>query len=126
EVWKVKRESDGTGENEHSYTSPIVWTNGKDAYLITHGNDYAIAHQLQDGKEIWRVGGLNPKDNYRRDLRFVASPVATPELIVVPSAKNHGIVGVKPDATGLVMPGSPGEQWRKTTSTPDVPCPLVH
>ncbi len=43
EVWKVKRESDGTDENEHSYASPTLWRKGKDAYLITHGNDYAVA-----------------------------------------------------------------------------------
>ena len=112
EIWKVMRKSDGRAENEHSYASPVIWRKGKDAYLITHGNDYAIAHRLEDGSEIWRVGGLNPKDHYRGDLRFVASPVATPDLIVIPSAKDHGVVGLKPDAEGLVMPGSKYEQWR--------------
>ena len=109
EIWKVERKSDGTGENLDSYASPMMWRKGKDAYLITHGNDYAIAHRLEDGSEIWRVGGLNPKDNYRRDLRFVASPVATPDLIVIPSAKDHGVVGLKPDAKGLV---DAGQQFR--------------
>jgi outer membrane protein assembly factor BamB len=126
DVWKVERKSDGYGENLDSYTSPVIWRKGKDAYLITHGNDYAIAHRLDDGSEIWRVGGLNPKDKYRGDLRFVSSPVATPELIVVPSAKDHGVVGLKPDAKGLVMPGSDGEAWRLFKGTPDVPSPLVY
>jgi outer membrane protein assembly factor BamB len=126
EVWKVKRPSDGRAENEHSYTSPVIWRKGNDAYLITHGNDYAIAHRLQDGSEIWRVGGLNPKDRYRGDLRFVASPVAAPDLIVIPSAKDHGVVGLKPDAEGLVMPGSKYERWRLNRGTPDVPSPLVY
>jgi outer membrane protein assembly factor BamB len=125
EIWKVERKSDGTGENLDSYTSPVIWRKGKDAYLITHGNDYAIAHSLEDGSEIWRVGGLNPKDKYRGDLRFVSSPVATPDLIVVPSAKDHGVVGLKPDAKGLVMPGSSSESWRMFKGTPDVPSPLV-
>jgi outer membrane protein assembly factor BamB len=123
---KVERKSDGTGENKDSYASPMIWRKGKEAYLITHGNDYAIAHKLDDGSEIWRVGGLNPKDSYRRDLRFVASPVATPDLIVIPSAKDHGVVGLKPDAEGSVMPGSKHEAWRLKNSTPDVPSPLVH
>jgi len=126
EVWKVKRESDGTGENKHSYASPTLWRNGKDAYLITHGNDYAIAHRLSDGQEIWRVGGLNPREKYRGDLRFVSSPVATPDLIVVPSAKDHGVVGLKPEARGLVMPGNDAEAWRLFKGTPDVPSPLVY
>jgi outer membrane protein assembly factor BamB len=126
DVWKVARESDGTDECEHSYASPTIWRKGKDAYLITHGNDYAIAHRLADGSEIWRVGGLNPKTRYNRTLRFVTSPLATPDLIVIPSAKNGPVVGLKPDATGLIMAGSAGEQWRMNSNTPDVPSPLLH
>ncbi len=125
EVWKVVRKSDGVGENKDSYASPCLWQKGTQAYLIVHGNDYATAHRLEDGSEIWRVGGLNPKDKYNRTLRFVASPVATPDLIVVPSAKNGPVVGVKPDATGLVMNGSSFEQWRRGSNTPDVSSPLV-
>jgi outer membrane protein assembly factor BamB len=125
-VWKVERKSDGRAECEHSYASPCIWHKGTEAYLITHGNDYAIAHRLDNGKEIWRAGGLNPKDHYEPTLRFVASPVATPDLIVVPSAKNHPIVGIKPSATGTIGAGSPYEQWRKTSGTPDVPSPLVY
>jgi outer membrane protein assembly factor BamB len=125
EAWKVERKSDGRRENEHSYASPSIWQNGKQAYLITHGADYAIAHSLEDGSEIWRLGDLNPKDSYNEYLRFVASPVATPDLIVVPSAKNGPVVGVKPDARGFVKTGSPGERWRRPHGTPDVPSPLV-
>jgi outer membrane protein assembly factor BamB len=125
EVWKVKRESDGTGENKESYASPVIWTNGKEAYLITHGNDYAIAHRLEDGKEIWRLADLNPKNKYDYTLRFVSSPLATPDLIVVPSAKRGPTVGLKPDASGVVHAGDKAEQWRLPV-TPDVPSPLVH
>jgi outer membrane protein assembly factor BamB len=125
DVWKVERPSDGQQECEHSYASPTLWHNGKDAYLVVQGNDYATAHRLTDGSEIWRLGDLNPKSKYNFTLRFVASPVATPDLIVVPSAKNGPVVGVKPDATGLVMTDSPFEQWRRARNTPDVPSPLV-
>ena len=125
EVWKVDRPSDGKAECLHSYASPFVWSSGTDAYLVTHGNDYAIAHDLKDGKEIWRLGGLNPKERYNRTLRFVASPVCTPELIVVPTAKNGAVVAVKPTARGQFANGSEFEQWRRPSGTPDVPCPLV-
>jgi hypothetical protein len=49
-----------------------------------HGNDNAIAHNLANGAEVWRVADLNPKGGYNATLRFVASPVAARDLIVVP------------------------------------------
>jgi outer membrane protein assembly factor BamB len=126
DVWKVARPTDGRGEGEHSYASPCLWHSGKDEYLVVHGCDYATAHRLTDGSEIWRLGDLNPKDRYNRTLRFVASPVAVPDLIVVPTAKSGPIVAVKPEAKGTIATGSPFEQWRKPRNTPDVPSPLVH
>ena len=126
EVWKINRKSDGRAENEHSYASPVLWTDGTNAYLVTHGNDYAIAHDLEDGHEIWRLGDLNPKSSYNPALRFVASPVAVKDLIVVPTAKSGPVVGVKPSATGMIRAGGAGEHWRMSRNTPDVPSPLVH
>ncbi|MBY0227923.1 MAG: PQQ-binding-like beta-propeller repeat protein [Gemmataceae bacterium] len=126
EEWKIERVSDGVAENKHSYASPFLWTDGKSAYLVTHGQDYAIAYTLDKGEEIWRLAGLNPEEGYRNDLRFVASPVCTPGLIVVPTAKNKSIVGVKPDAKGRIEAGGKGEAWRNKTATPDVPSPIVH
>jgi len=125
EIWKVERTSDGVAECEHAYTSPCIWGHGKQAQLITHGNDYAIGHRLTDGKELWRVAELNPKDRYNRTLRFVSSPVPSPDLLVIPSAKGRGVVGLKPGATGVVMPGNKAEQWRLTRGTPDVVSPLI-
>ena len=126
DVWKVARPSDGVAECKHSYASPTLWRNGKDAAFIVHGNDYATGHALDDGRELWRVGGLNPKTNYNRTLRFVASPVATPDLIVIPSAKHGPVVGLKPNAKGLIDGGSEFEQWRRPKDTPDVPSPLIY
>jgi outer membrane protein assembly factor BamB len=126
EVWKVERPTDGRGEGQHSYASPCLWRNGKDAYLVVHGCDYATAHRLSDGKEIWRLGDLNPKSNYNATLRFVASPAASADVIVIPTAKGGPVVAVKPDATGAIAAKSNGEQWRLDRGTPDVPTPIIH
>jgi len=126
EIWKVERMSDGRGECKEAYASPVIWRNGKEEYLIIHGNDYATAHRLENGSEIWRAGDLNPKGNYNATLRFVASPLATPDVIVIPSAKKHDVVGVNPTATGAFGAGSPNELWRLPKSTPDVPSPLAY
>jgi outer membrane protein assembly factor BamB len=126
EIWKVKRDSDAYAENEHSYASVFIWRKNGDAYLVVHGNDYTTAHSLDDGKELWRLSDLNPPNRYNQTLRFVASPAVTPDLIVVPTAKNGPIVAVKPDARGAIKKGGDGELWRRNDNTPDVPCPLVH
>jgi outer membrane protein assembly factor BamB len=126
ELWKVRRESDGKGECLESYASPVIWRHGDDAVLVTHGNDYAIGHRLDTGAEVWRVGGLNPRDHYNASLRLVATPVAVGDLLVVPSAKDGPVVAIGPGATGLVEAGSRFELWRRKTNTPDVPSPLVH
>jgi len=125
EKWKIVRPSDGRDECEHSYASPVVW-HGKDkSLLIVHGNDYTTGHELADGKEVWRVGGLNPKTGYNPTLRFVASPLAVEDLIVIPTAKNGPVVAIHPDGTGLIEAGNSVEVWRKLKGTPDVPSPLV-
>jgi outer membrane protein assembly factor BamB len=126
EVWKVERKSDAQGESKESYATPVMWRDGKDAYLITHGGDYTIAHRLTDGSEIWRAGDLNPKERYSRAYRFVATPAVSRDLIVIPTAKHGVVVGIRPDAKGMVQAGSMYEVWRKANGTPDVPCPLIH
>ena len=124
EVWKVARKGGGRGENQESYASLVVYRKGDDAYLIAHGDDFATAHRLTDGSEVWRVGDLTDKN--RQDLRFVASPVVSPDLIVVPSCKGGPVVAVKPDARGMIETGGASEPWRLAKGTPDVPSPLVH
>ncbi len=127
EVWKVERESDGVAECEHSYASPTAFRKGELNFLITHGNDYCIGHDPLTGKEQWRVAGLNPKNQYNRTLRFVASPVASQGLLVVPSAKNRGVSVVRlSEAKGRIEKGGAGELWRMDRGTTDVTTPLLY
>lgn len=119
EVWAVDRKSDGTAECEHSYASPCIWKQKDKAVLVVHGNDYTTGHELKDGKELWRVGNLNPKESYNRTLRFVASPVAHEQGLIIPTAKNGPVVFLGSMETA-------NEQWRRSKETPDVPSPLLH
>jgi outer membrane protein assembly factor BamB len=125
EIWKVDRQSDGRKECEHSYASPVLYRDGQREYLISHGADYVVAHSLDDGHELWRCGDLNPIGNYNPTLRFVASPVAVPGLIVVPTAKNGPVLCLKPDGKGDITDSADAMWWRWPNNTPDVPSPLV-
>lgn len=125
EAWQQNRPSDARDECEHSYASPVIYRDDKRELLITHGCDYVVAHRLDDGAEVWRCGGLNPLGNYNPTLRFVASPVAAPGLIIVPSAKNGPVLALNPASKGDISESKEGHFWTREHNTPDVPSPLV-
>lgn len=132
EVWKVARPTDGIFEGTHSYASPVLYQKGQEEYLIVHGCDYTTAHRLDDGSEVWRLSDLNSKERYDRTFRIIASPTVAGSVVIVPTCKGGPVVALKTDAKGIVRTGDSAVQWRieggrdKPTSTPDVPCPLVH
>jgi outer membrane protein assembly factor BamB len=122
EVWKVERKTDAQDESLEAYTSPCLWQGGDEPCVVVLGCDYVTAHRLSDGAEVWRVGGLNPKTHYQYAFRIIASPVAGPGLLVVPTARGGPVVAIKP---GAAKDGRPPEQWRVARGSPDVPSPLV-
>ncbi|HYV35626.1 MAG TPA: PQQ-binding-like beta-propeller repeat protein, partial [Gemmataceae bacterium] len=125
DVWKVDRPTDAKVESRQSYTTPLMWENDMENCLVIVGCDYATGHRLNDGKEIWRLSGLNPKN--KTDHRIVVSPVATRDLLVVPTNRDiNPIFGIKPGAQGTIAPNSPFVQWQIPKGAPDVPCPLIH
>jgi len=126
ELWKIERKSDAKGESREAYASPTLWRTGKEACVVVLGCDYATGHRVEDGAEIWRLGDLNPKANYSTALRIISSPVANPELLVVPTARGGIAVGLKPGAKGMIQAGGDFEQWRIAKGSPDVPSPLVY
>jgi outer membrane protein assembly factor BamB len=129
EIWRRDRVTGARSENEHSYASPILYNFGGEAYLITHGADYTIAHELKDGRERWRLGGLNPQDDptrrYHPTLRFVASPAAAKGIIISPTAKNGPVFAIRPDQHGDLTGKQSAQIWMRPRNTPDVPSPLI-
>ncbi|MEX2140899.1 MAG: PQQ-binding-like beta-propeller repeat protein [Pirellulales bacterium] len=124
EIWAIERPSDARDECKDSYASPVLYRDNEREFLITHGADYTIGHSLKDGSELWRSGGLNV-GTYSRTLRLVASPVAVPGLIVVPSAKGRPVLGLKPTGKGNITGQEEHHHWVRPEGTPDVPSPLV-
>lgn len=128
EVWRVDRPSDAEAENEHSYASAMLYRDGQTKLLLTHGADFIVAHDLRDGHEVWRCGGLNRRDDnvlpYDPTLRFVASPVSAPGIIVVPSAKQHPVLAIRPDGQGDITQAADKILWT-WKRTPDVPTPVI-
>ncbi len=127
ELWQHTRASDANMESLHSYASPFLYRFEGQEFLLIHGSDYVTAHDLKDGRELWRAGGLNNGLVYNPFFRFVASPVASAGLVVVPSAKNGPVLGINPvGAKGDITKTAAQFHWRLKENTPDVPSPLIH
>lgn len=127
EIWRHKRITGAYNENEHSYASPVLYDYDGLQFLLTHGADYIIAHELSDGREIWRCD-LNPQNDAKRPyhptLRFVASPGVAEGIIVVPTAKDRPVFALRPDFHGDIT-HTPGAHLWMRRKTPDVPSPLI-
>lgn len=127
QIWLHLRKTDGVAENKHSYASPTIYRDNNREFLITHGADYVIGHSLDDGSEMWRCGGFNPKGpNYNRFLRLVASPGCGDGIIVAPTAKRGAVLGLKVDIEGDVTSNQDAYHWKMKQGTPDVSTPLIY
>jgi outer membrane protein assembly factor BamB len=127
QIWLHLRKTDAVAENKHSYASPTIYRDDEREFLITHGADYVIGHSLDDGSEIWRCGGFNPKgDGYNKYLRLVSSPGCGNGIIVAPTAKGRAVLGLKVDLKGDVTNNKDAYHWKLEKGTPDVSTPLVY
>jgi outer membrane protein assembly factor BamB len=130
EVWAVDRPSDADAECKHSYASAIMYRDGDEKFLITHGADCTVAYDPDTGKEIGRLGGLNGPSKfngkYDQTLRMVATPSFAPGVVVVPTAKGGPVVAVNvSDELQGDLTNVPGAVRWFTDKTPDVSIPLI-
>ncbi len=137
EIWAVDRKPEPgvtpaeMFETKHSYASPFLYDDAGQRFLVTHGADATVGYRLDDGEELWRLGGLNgPSEfnpgNFDPTFRFVATPTAAEQSIVVPTAKRGPMVALKvtPDLHGRIERPSGQVRWFHDR-TPDVACPLI-
>ncbi|MCA9025218.1 MAG: PQQ-like beta-propeller repeat protein [Planctomycetaceae bacterium] len=137
DVWAIDRSPEPgaksleMGETKHSYASPIMYDYDGLTFLVTHGADSTIGHDLSDGSEVWRIGGLNGRSPFNpgefdQTFRFVSSPTAIAGTIVITTAKRGPSVAVKVDDTLKGRIDTPSEHIRWINDkTPDVCCPLI-
>jgi outer membrane protein assembly factor BamB len=130
-IWAVDRRTEADFECKHSYASPCMYDDGKQKFFVVHGADCTTGHALEDGREIWRLDQLNgpTKINEKNNdptFRFVASPLAVPGTILVPTAKEGPLVAI--DAKNILkgkLADKPGAIRWVCPKTPDVSIPLI-
>src|SRR5690606_8189441 len=92
-IWAIDRphEPDITPEEmfeiKHAYSSPLMYDHDGLKFLVTHGADATVGHNLEDGSELWRLGAINGPTKFNTTkfdptFRFVSSPTAVPGSIV--------------------------------------------
>ena len=125
-LWKHDRMLDAPEEAAQSYTTPVVVAGNTDKgepaeMLVVLGADHVTAHDAANGKEIWRVGGLNPTGH--KYFRSISSPVVAGDFVIAPYARGETITAIRRGGTGDVT-GS-HVAWVRTDLGADVPTPAV-
>ena len=120
--WKQDRNLDAPVEANQSYSTPLVVEQQGKESLIILGADHITAHDAENGKEIWRVGGLNPDQEMY--FRSIASPVISNGLVIAPYARGDSLTAVRLDGHGDVT--KTHIKWSKFDgSSADVPTPAA-
>ncbi len=131
-LWAIDRETEALFECKHSYASPFIYRDENRSFLVVHGADCTTGHDLGNGSEIWRFGGLNgpsavnPKP-YNMTFRLVASPGVVPGAIIIPTCKKGPCVGLRvtDELVGECSNKQSILRWVNPI-TPDVSTPLIH
>lgn len=131
-LWAIDRQTEALFECKHSYASPFMYRDRTRSFLVVHGADCTTGHDLGNGSEIWRFGGLNgpsavnPKP-YNMTFRLVASPGVVPGSIIIPTCKKGPCVGLRvtDELVGDCSTKQSILRWVNPI-TPDVSTPLIH
>lgn len=117
-AWRVTRPTEAVQESPDSYTTPGLLTRGGGAEIVIVGGDVATGHDPATGRELWRVGGLNPERS--GSGRLVASPVVHGDMLYV-FGKRGPVLAYRADDGG---PTGEDLVWSAESGT-DVPTPVT-
>jgi len=116
---KIERPTDAIVESPDSYTTPAIWTSGKQSEIIITGGDVVTGHDPATLKELWRANVLNPQNNPMN--RIIASPVVRDGLIYAPT-RVRPLSALRPGGKGDV---SKSHLVWQNPNGPDVPTPVT-
>jgi len=122
QLWQHEREVDAPGEARDSYTTPIVIKVAERETVLVLGADHVTAHDAANGKETWRVGGLNP--NRRGNYRSISSPVLADDMLIAPYSRGATLTAIRLGGDGDVTKSHVA--WTIDISAGDVPSPVSH
>ena len=120
-AWKADRNLPAPVEANQSYTTPCLADVEGAQRLVILGADHFTSHSTDDGKEIWRVGDLNPGGS--KIFRSISSPVIIDDLVVGCYARGGSLTAVRLGGQGDVTDSH--VVWFREGDFADVPTPAV-
>ena len=120
-VWKQDRDLGAPEEAAQSYATPIVVQEPGREVIVVLGADHVTTHDAATGKEIWRLGGLNPTNH--KYFRSIASAAVADGIVVAPYARGESLTAIRMGGEGDVT--SSHVLWANTGTSADVPTPAI-
>ena len=119
-IWKVERPTDAPRESPDNYATPQLATVGGKLQLVISGADYVTGHDLDSGKELWRIGGFNPTNNPAN--RTIASSVVIGGNVFTTSTRGRPFIAFRAGGSGNIT--GKNELWTNNLGA-DVPTPTT-
>jgi outer membrane protein assembly factor BamB len=119
-LWRVERPTDAEFESPDSYSTPILVPVDGKLQLVISGGDYVTGHDIDTGKELWRMGGFNPQGS--RDYRTIASSITVDGMVFTTSREGRPFIGFRAGGSGDIT--GKNELWTNNLGT-DVPTPTT-
>ena len=119
-LWKIERPTDAVMESPDSYTTPQIVSVEENPQLVISGADYVTGHDLDTGKELWRIGGFNPNNNSFN--RTVASSLVIGSNVFTTSTRGRPFIGFRAGGSGDIT--GKNELWTNNLGA-DVPTPTT-
>ena len=119
-IWKVERPTDAVSESPDSYTTPQIVTVLGKPHLVVSGGDYVTGHDLDTGRERWRLGGFNPSKEGAN--RIISSALVVGDIVISGANRGRPFIAFRPRGEGNITGKS--ELWTNDLGA-DVPTPTT-
>jgi len=118
-LWRVERPTTAQRESPDAYSTPVPVETSTGTEIVVSGGNVVTGHDPATGKELWRMNGMNPTDDFY--YRVVASPVAYEDRVFAPS-RVRPFVAMRAGGRGDVTASH--KLWSFDRG-PDVPSPVT-
>ena len=122
DIWKQVRNSEARQESKESYATPIPFEGPNGKEILVLGGDCMTGHNAKTGVELWRAGGLNPKNDPW--WRIVPSPVTGGGVILASAPKRDPVYAFKAGGKGNITESHLA--WKLTENPTDWSTPLFY